>query len=98
MPLGIPRYIRLYDNRNTPKETYDCITCVFTGNYRAERNDSFWHLGMDANVAGFCQHGWSDMQIDTPTYSHLGKKIKWSDLSADCQNAIISTYKDLWNL
>lgn len=34
MPNGIPKYIRLYDNRDTDQRTLDFLTVVYTGNYQ----------------------------------------------------------------
>jgi len=102
MPSGVPKYVRVYDNTDTEHESLDCITVVFTGHYRKKlqngRMEDFVYLGMSRNTIGFCQHGFAPFQIDKPTYSHLGKKIKFSRLSPECQKAVISTYKSIWDL
>ena len=95
---GIPRYIRCYDNGG---ETIDRYTAVFTGNYRKKTGGEFWHLCMSANPyhpQGMGQHGGSNDQIDKPTYSHLGKKINFTDLPADCQKLVLHDYIYLWDL
>lgn len=98
LPGGKPRYVRVYDNGG---ESFDRYTVVFTGRYRHKTGGSFWYLGMSArpfHPQGFGQHGESDRQIDYPTYGHLGKKISFDGLPADCQRCVLQTYRDLWDL
>lgn len=98
LPGGKPRYVRVYDNGG---ESFDRYTAVFTGRYRHKTAGSFLHLGMSAHPfhpQGFGQHGESDRQIDYPTYGHLGKKISFDALPADCQRCVLQTYQDLWDL
>lgn len=98
MPNNTPKYVRCYDNGG---KSFDRYTVVFTGHYKKYRR-SFLYLAMSANPyspMGFGLHGESEnMPIDRPTYSHLGKKIKFSDLPIDCQKAVIEDYIDIWNL
>jgi hypothetical protein len=48
---------------------------------------------------GFGQHGESNhMPIDKPTYSQLGKKIKFNDLPIDCRKLVVSNYVDIWEI
>lgn len=98
MPGGVPRYVHCYDNGG---ETADRYTVVFTGRYRHKTGGSFWHLGMSAlpfHPQGIGQHGESERQIDRPTYSHLGKRVRFTVLPADCQRAVRQTYRALWDL
>jgi hypothetical protein len=91
MPGGVPRYIRCYDNRG---ETADRYTCVYTG-----RHGGNSYVGMSANPfhpQGVGQHGESRSPIDRPTYSHLGKKIRFENLPPDCQKVVVSDYKSIW--
>jgi len=97
-PNGIPRYIRCYDNGG---KTADRYTVVFTGNYRAKTGWQFWDLCMSAfpyHPQGIGQHGTSSQRIDQPFYGHLGKKIGFTDLPADCQKLVLHDYKYLWDL
>jgi hypothetical protein len=92
-----PRWIRVYDNGG---KTCDRYTVVFTrlGHKKGMRGRCFY-LGMSSNPfhpQGFGQHGEAPKMIDYPKYSHLGKKIKFSDLPIDCQKCVLNTYKDLW--
>ena len=90
-----PRYIRIYDNGG---ETFDRYTVVFTGKYR-KRAKEFIYLGMSENPhhpQGFCQHGFAQYLIDRPTYSHLGKPVKYQDLPDDCRISIDNTYESIW--
>lgn len=96
MPNGIPRYIRCYDNGG---ETFDRYTVVYTGHYRNHRLQDCIYIGMsEYPYQGFGQHGFSNEPIDRPTYGHLGKKISFDQLPEDCKKAVISDYKDIWNL
>jgi hypothetical protein len=98
LPEGKPRYIRCYDNNG---KSFDQYTVVFTGRYTNKTNNEFLYVGMSKNPyhpQGFGQHGYSDCPIDRPTYSHLGKKIKFDDLPGNCQKLVLSDYIDLWEL
>lgn len=97
LPKGMPRYVRFYDNGG---ESADRYTAVFTGRYTHKTANEFWHLGMSSNPfhpQGIGQHGSSKTQIDIPTYSHLGKKIKFEDLPKECQECVMQTYLYLWD-
>lgn len=56
---------------------------------------------------GFCQHGSNpNNPCDTKNgwavaigrKCHLGRRITFQDLPKDCQKAVVSDYKDIWNL
>ncbi len=96
-PNGVPKKIRCYDNGG---KTADRYTVVFTGNYRANTGRQQWYLGLSGapfHPQGICQHGESDNSIDTPSYAHLGKKVKYETLPEDVKKAIIETYLYLWS-
>jgi len=97
MPNNMPKYVRCYDNGG---ETLDRYTVVFTGNYRnIKRGDQYLYLGMsEYPYQAIGQHGSSNDPIDRPQYSHLGKKIKFSDLPIDCKTCVIDDYKEIWKL
>ena len=98
VPNGVPRYIRCYDNGGASADRY---TVVFTGRYTHKTNGAFWYLGMSTDPChpmGIGSHGDSKRPIDTPTYSHLGKKIKFTDLTPECQKLVLGDYLDLWDL
>lgn len=103
MPNGIPKYVRIY------KRDSD-ITVVYTGRYRG-KGGWFQYLGMNEMPFhpqyGICQHGESQTQIDinksgfAPAIgrkNHLGVRIKFQDLNADCQKIVIQDYKEIWGL
>jgi len=97
MPGGLPKYVRCYDNNRT----VDRYTVVFTGRYRRAKDDEFIHLGMSEHPfhpQGFGQHGSSRDQIDRPRSGHLGRRIKFEDLPADCRQCVRQTYRELWDL
>jgi hypothetical protein len=98
MPNGKPRYIRVYDNDD---KTIDRYTVVYTGNFSKRLLYHSYYVGMSANPfnpAGFGQHGECEGYIDYPKYSHLGKKISFEQLPADCKKLVISDYKAYWSL
>jgi len=92
---GVPKYIRCYDNTGTNNETLDCITVVFSKK-RIDRQ--FLHLGSSTTGTGILVHGSTEQPIDFPSYGHLGKKIKFSDLTPKLQKIVMSDYCDLWGL
>ena len=97
MPNGIPRYVRSYEET----ESFYQYTIVFTGHYRKSYSDDFLYLGMSENPfhpQGFAQHGSCRNPIDRPTYSHLGKKIRFESLPENCKKLVISEYKEIWKL
>jgi hypothetical protein len=96
MPSGIPRYIRCYDNNG---ESADRYTIVYTGNYKRISVCEFVGCSEDPfHPLGVGLHGESDQRIDYPSYSHLGKKVKFEDLPSKVQQLVISNYKENWNL
>lgn len=102
LPNGLPKYVRCYDNGGPEKEngTIDRYTVVFTGRYTHKTAGEHWYLGMNGapfHPQGFGQHGSHHTQIDYPTYGHLGKKIKFTDLPEDCQKCVMQTYLYLWD-
>lgn len=91
------KYVRVYDNGGA---TFDRYTVVFTriGHKHGMRGRSYY-LGMSANPfhpQGYGMHGENDGAIDRPTYSHLGKRIRFADLPVDCQRCALSSYSELW--
>ena len=91
-----PRYVRCYDNCG---ESFDRYTVVFTRK-RIDVYRVFIYLCMSTyptHPQGFGQSGESEYPIDKPTYSHLGKKIKFSDLPTDCRKLVESWYRDIWS-
>lgn len=98
MPGGVPRLVRCYDNGG---ESIDRYTVVFTGRYRKGTADEFVYLAMNErpfHPQGFGQHGFSRDQIDRPRSGHLGRRIKFEELPADCQQCSLRTYRELWDL
>lgn len=96
LPNGIPKYVRCYDNGG---ETADRYTVVFTGNYAGREGCD--NLGMSAfpfHPYGVCYYDNHNQIIDKPTYSHLGKKIKFTDLSPDAQRCVLKYYNEYWQL
>ena len=109
LPLGQPRWVRLYDNGG---KTADQYTVVFTGRYpKGEGSDKrFLYLSMSGNPChpqGVCLHGTSTQPVDAmdgrwpPNIgkcNHLGKRILWYDLPKDCKKVVLNDYKELWDL
>ncbi|MCL2311496.1 MAG: hypothetical protein FWC41_03240 [Firmicutes bacterium] len=91
---GVPKYVRVYSNEGRKDETLDCITVVF-GKKRV--NGEFMYIGASKTGSGFYQHGFSDTQIDRPSYGHLGKKIRFEDLDPGLQERIRDEYCEIWD-
>ena len=97
---GVPRYVRCYDLGTG----LDRNTVVFTGGYRRKISrwpyrTPFLSLGMSENpYSGVGHRTESDVQIDRPGFSNLGKKIAFNDLPADCQRWALDEYYNIWNL
>ena len=93
---GQPKYIRCYYNENFN----DSYTIVLTGNYGIYTGNVCWALGCSSNPfhpMGIGTTTESDFAIDKPTYSHLGKKIKWDDLPFKVQQYIVQNYLYIWD-
>jgi hypothetical protein len=103
IPNGIPRYIRCYDNGGLEKEkgSADRYTVVYTGNYSGKSKGWHDYVGMSGapfHPQGIGMHGQTQYRpCDRPTYSHLGKKIKFQDLPEDCQKLVMQDYLYLWD-
>ena len=92
--------VRCYDNGgpDSPTGTVDRYTVVYTGRYRRYSGGEQLYVGMDAHPLhpmGFGQHGASVKAIDVPVYSHLGKKIEFSDLPKQCQLLVMADCQEL---
>ena len=104
MPGGIPKYVRCYDDG----ESIDRYTVVFTGHYNNMRPDrggfpGGYHpfIGMSAcphAPTGVCITDATRNLVDRPTYSHLGKPIKFQSLPEPCQGVTLDAYEKLWGL
>lgn len=103
MPGGIPRWVRCYDNGGTEGETFDQYTVVYTNlREKAPARGYGIYVSMSEypfHPQGFGQHGESkNGPIDRPTYGHLGRKIKFTDLPDDCQRLVLRDYTEYWDL
>ena len=103
LPNGFPRRVRIYDNGGTEKKggSIDRYTAVFTGRYRHMTGGEFTYLAMNGSPfypQGFCQHCSSKEQIDRPRSGHLGRRIRFVDLPADCQIVVLGDSMELWDL
>lgn len=106
LPGGVPRWVRLYDNGG---ETFDRYTAVYSGRYR-KPGDWFFVRGMSRNPYHPQGFGVSDSYpylIDAVNgkwppavgrRNHLGKRIRFEDLPADCQRCVLDDYRSLWGL
>lgn len=100
-----PKYVRCYDNGGTSADRY---TVVYTGRYRGK--GWFQYVGMSANPfhpQGVGMHGEHPQQIDVNKWGfapamgrkcHLGKRIPFAELPADCQKLVLSDYRAIWEL
>lgn len=93
-----PKYVRIYDNGGT---TFDRYTCVFTGHWSGRAVYRSHYRGMSENPyhpQGYGMWGECEGHIDRPSYSHLGKPVRFADLPPMCQRLVISDYCDLWQI
>jgi hypothetical protein len=97
LPNGTPRYVRCYDNGG---DTADRYTIVFTGNFPDRDRQCYYYgcSGDPSHALGIGMLDSHDKVIDRPTYSHLGKKVKFETLPEKVRKTIISYYKDFWRL
>lgn len=104
MPGGVPKHVRCYDNGglDVPGGTTDRYTVVFTNARCLGTGGESPFLSMSESPSssrGVCLRlSTNRVPIDTPTYGHLGKKIKFEDLPKDCQQEVIADYTDYWRL
>lgn len=94
LPGGKPKWIHCYDDVSDP--VLDRYTCVFTGRYTHKTGGEHWYIGITTH--GNYTSGESRKQIDSPTYSHLGKKVKFDTLPVPVQKTILQHYRYLWDL
>ncbi len=106
MPGGVPRWVRCYDNGG---ESLDRYTVVYSGNF-AGRGGRCMYVSMNAAPSwpqGICQHGEHDRVVDAPRGGfapavgrkcHLGVRVRFQDLPADCQEVVLRDYRGLWGL
>ena len=80
---------RIYDNGG---ETADRYTAVRVSPSRCSDGTRYWeYVGMDEapfHPQGFGQHGDAPDPIDYPNGKHLGRRIRFKDLPADCQRLL----------
>lgn len=102
MCTASPRYVRIYDNGG---ETADRYTAVFTG-----KRGKGQYVGMSAepfHPQGFGQHGETrdsrPCDVDRHGWppamgrkNHLGTRIPFDALPADCQSLVLSDYNAIW--
>lgn len=107
LPSGVPRWVRCYDSGPDVGDRY---TVVFTGRYTKVAGE-FHYLAMSAHPyrpQGFGQHGETCLRpCDVNGWGfapamgrrcHLGKRVPFSALPADCQRAALADYRELWGL
>jgi len=98
LPNGKPKKVRCYDNGG---RTADRFTVVFSGHWRGKTIGwtSLLHMSSAPyHPQGVGIHDQVQGTPDHPRYSHLGKKISFDALPADCQKAVLEDYKVLWDL
>lgn len=113
MPGLVPRYVRVYDNEGRSFDRYTAVfsgrTAVMRGG--PGQPNQYPYIGMSANPyhpQGFGQHGHTDHSACDAVggkwppaigrSNHLGKRIAFADLPADCQDLVIRDYIAIWNL
>ena len=104
LPNGKPRWIRCYDNGE------GSYVAIFTGRYTHKTSRQHWGVEMDAHPfhpQGVGLHFEYPYQVDAmdgkwpPAIgrkNHLGTRIQFDDLPADCQKLVMRDYLYLWDL
>ena len=94
LPNNVPRYIRCYDDGGEG----DRYTVVFTrlGSIDPALKGGSYYLALTSH--GDFDRGVSNTPIDKPSYSHLGKRIRFHDLPEVCQKVVRREYMDIWRL
>lgn len=103
-----PRWIRCYDNGG---ESADRYTVVFTGRVPGKSPGWFFYLAMSGapfhpqGVGLHCES--QHYPVDAPDGKwppplgrkcHLGKRISFFDLPADCKRLVYDDYFDYWDI
>lgn len=83
----VPRYLRVYDNGG---ETADRYTVCFT---KKRVCGQFMYIGIGPS---FYVHGASNIPIDRPGYSHLGKPISFNGLPIGLRMQVLGEYVEMW--
>ena len=112
LPNGLPRYVRCYDNGGKTFDRYTVVFSGHYRKSQKSggMRDAFQYVGMSEHPfhpQGFGQHGESERQIDVnksgfaPAIgrsNHLGNRILFVELPADCQKFVLRDYREIWNL
>lgn len=110
LPNGIPRYVHCYDNGGPDGKSgsIDRFTVVFTGRYKGRQGCDYLAMSSQPfHPQGFGQHGWNQIPIDANNSgfapaigkrNHLGRRIAFQDLPADCQKFVLKDYAEIWGL
>lgn len=114
LPASVPRYVRCYDSGEAFTDRYTAVFIGRAAKMRGHGSqpDQWPYLAMSArpfHPQGFGQHGHSNGQpCDVRPGSwggpaigqkgHLGRRIAFTDLPADCQKAVLQDYREIWNL
>ena len=103
LPGGEPRWVRCYDAGDDVGDRY---TVVYTG----LKDGSHPFVGMSSapyHPQGFCTHGTHGYAIDAPPgkwppvigrKNHLGRRIAFADLPADCRKLVYDDYFYYWDI
>ena len=106
MPSGVPKYVRCYDDGVSG----DRYTVCFTGkagsndgwySYRAMSTHPFHPQGIGLWLANEHRHvdvnkgGWAPA---IGRKNHLGTRIEFTDLPADCRRLVLQDYKEIWKI
>lgn len=105
--IGDPRYMTIYDNGGLDAKdgSSDRYTVVFTREVNADketrRRGWYFVMGMSGfptHPQGICLHSEYPNRIDKPSYTHLGKRIRFGKLPSVCQRVALRDYVYLYDL
>lgn len=98
-PMGVPRYIRCYDNEG---ESADRYTAVYSGkqggNFVAMSSDPYHPQGMGQHGEGLIDRDHNGWPPDYGRKCHLGTRVDFFALPGKCQQLVLEEYAEDWKL
>ena len=110
MPDGVPRWIRVYDNGGKTADRYTVIFSHSQSFYTRGWTPLLYMSASPFHPQGIGMHGecetWKLQEGNKPGQwppaigrkGNFGKRIRFMDLPADCQRAVLQDYRDYWKI
>ncbi len=75
--------------------TAERYTAVFTGFFTGKKPGEYLYLSMSDDPL---EPGGSTLRRGQPPSERMGREISFEDLPESCQQLVLNTYWELWNL